>query len=255
METRFFKISLIIAIFFVSCFVIGCQTEEDISTVDSNEIIDGYLSLPEGFNLLDLSDRESHIFMTAFSRMSIASENGIFKTKFTSGNQVNISEELFNFFRETIINSNKSKDIEEIELLSPRLKLPTESTSNNDCVAYSIYNAIHAYGSSTTLASVKSYIQNTYGTNGVLLSSITGAIQHYLTGSPIALSDTAYYSYLPSSANKIIIVIPGSPYHAVNLYACSNGLAVYTDSSSGTTGVSMIERSKVVYAFKATGAK
>jgi hypothetical protein len=227
-----------------SCFVIGCQKED---SLEINNNIDGYLSLPDGFDLLNLSDDESQILQTAFSRMSIFSETEIFKTKFTSGSQINMSEDLFDFFNNMINKSNKSQ---EISLSSPRLKSGTESTTNNDCVAYSIYNALNYFSSSVSLNSIKTYLQEQYGTNGVLMGSVTSAITHYLKGSTTTITS----NYMPPSGTKVIIVIPGNPLHAVNLFGCTNGTAVYTDSSSGSSS-GMIEVSKISYAFAATGKK
>jgi hypothetical protein len=240
---------------FTGYFMTGCQQEEDIFTVESNET-DGYLSLPKGFDLLSLSVEESQIYCTALSRMSLFYEDGIIKTKVTSGRQIHISEDLFASFNEAIRYSNQLKGI---KLSTPRLKTGNiESPSTNDCAAHSIYNVLSSFGSSITFESVRSYLQDRYGTNGVPSNAINEAIQHYLTGTVITLTN----NYIPPAGTRVIIVVPTEDGngHAVNLYRCTdNGIAVYTDSSSpepdGSSGAGFEDISNVLYAFAATGVK
>lgn len=242
-----FKYMCVVTIIIVaSCFVTGCQKGEDIFTVDSNE----YLSLPDGFDFLNLSDKEYQVAQKALERMALFSENGKFKTRFTSGNQINISEELFNFFSAAITNSNKSK---EIRVSYPRLKTgATESTlSGNDCVAHTIYDVCGLFGISKSLSEINEWLEGQYGTQGVPNTSITNALNNYL----MATSTTLPSSYSYSSTNIIVVIerINATTAHSGILQLVATGTVMYRDNQNG--GYRYCTSNDIVYAYFIGGVR
>jgi hypothetical protein len=232
-----------------SCFVTGCQKGEDIVTVDSSN---EYLSLPDGFDFLNLSDEEYQIAQKALGRMFLCSKNGKFETKFTSGNQINISEELFNFFSAAITNSNSNKS-KEIRISYPRLKTGTiESTYNsNDCVAHTIHAVCSLFGVSKLLSDIKQWLETKYGTQGVPNNRITAALNHYLEAAPTSLPSS--YSY--SNNNKIVVIerINDTIGHSGILHLVATGTVMYRDNQNG--GYRYCTASDIIYTYSILGVR
>jgi hypothetical protein len=106
----YIKFFTVIAIFVASCFMEGCTDGLNISSEFSGDTkFDTYLSLSvSNFDFAqdwdNLSEIDKQTFKSAKKRMDLTfDKNGIYRTKWTSSKQVNISDELFDFFTNTIV--------------------------------------------------------------------------------------------------------------------------------------------------------
>jgi hypothetical protein len=245
------SIVAIVIVALVTGVLVGCQKDDDYFTVDNGEV-DGYLSLTKGFDLLNLSVEESQIFQTAFSRMSLFSEDGIIKTKVTSGHQIHISEDLFAFFNEAIHHSNQLKGV---KLSPPRLKSGNNesSNSNNDCVAYTIQSLLSSFGISKSVSEINTWIVSQYGSNGVPNTSIYQALNHFVITTPTSLPSS--YSYSSNSTSKIVVIerISSSEGHSGVLVNVSGGYALYQDNQNG--GYRTCPVSNISSAYSISGAR
>lgn len=225
-----FSATLLITLMVVSFFFVGCQNESNL-----NKDIDAlpYLSLSNDKNSLNLSDADKQAFIKAYQRMEITQEDGLYKTKWTSGSQINISKDLFNMFKNGIIRSNQLND----KLKHKLVRFKTEGENggaSNDCVQQAIWSVMSTFGCSSSYTDVNDWVINTYGNNGVAPQFFGDACDHFLDG----YKSTIYNGYgEPPSGQKIIVVLNnGTPEeHAGVLKMYTNGLVWYTDKNGDQT--------------------
>lgn len=206
----------------------GCQ-EDDIVT--SNEL--SYLSLPQGIDLSNASVNDMNVLSKALGRLDVSKKKGLYHIKQTSGAQVNISEDLFNFIKGLYDHTNKIFQSYSLSYSLPRLKSgnPEEGTSS-DCMAHAI-----SYAGGGTYGTVGCYLLSQYNGLSVPLSSFSDACQHFFpNGSTASIGE-----FSNGSMNNAIIIYMTGPNtaHAVNgtYYDQSNGTVWFHDPQSGENGV------------------
>ena len=215
----------------VSCFIFqGCETDD---IVKNSEL--PYLSLPQGFDLSNASTNDMNTLSKALGRLNVYKENGLYHIKQTSGEQVNISEDLFNFIKSLYDHTNKISKSHNLSYSVPRLKSgdPEDGggSSSSDCMAYAL-----SYAGGGTYGSVGCYLLSQYGSLAVPLSSFSDACHHFFpNGSTASIGDFSG----GSMNNVIIIYMTGEGVaHAVNgtWYDQSSGTVIFHDEQSGGNG-------------------
>jgi hypothetical protein len=236
-----------------NCFVTGCQKEDAINELDSSEF-ETYLSLGKSdFDFArdweDLSEDNKNIFLLAKKRMNIIFEkNGICKTKWTSGSQVNMSDELFEHFIKSIDFTNEvTKELSQMQRIKPpRLKSGNESARSNNCVVQSLFYVLQSFGSPYTLEDVDSYIYNfsnyyqydtQYG-----WGANTEVLNTFLHGEFIDKSNLTH-----AGSSQYILILSGSPLHAVVFTGYSNFQGHYYDPQNNASGSCSLSEILQVY--------
>jgi hypothetical protein len=224
-------------------FMQSCSnTELDNIEITSNDL--PYLSLEKGTNFSKLSEKDLVIVSQAFERIQISRESFHYTIKQTSGKQVNISTELFEFIIKSVSTTNALFKERTTKLSNVRFKTVSEITqsSQTDCLA----RAIGYCGGGTTYNEANDMILSNYGNGGVPLSDFLSVCYTL---------NQAGYEVTPSNIssgpmNKMIIVIrTGSGIgHAVNGMFCNDsGDIIYYDAQNNSTGY--CTRSDIISAF------
>jgi len=240
-----FAVSALLTVVFGN-FLTGCQTDEVVVAFDNYE----YLELSNDAdlsNLSSLSIENEKKFSMAFNRITIINEKGLYRLKQSSGKQINISEELFDYFKAVIETTNKFNAQRFYK--RPRLKDPSEIANNfmtNNCVA----SAISSTGFSIYSLQALSLIIYTEfgGDNGVPDYNFYNACSKFLTGSATSLPSESEFAARGTA--KYIVAARDSVGggHAGVLNAVSNSGYIYFDSI-------VTESSNVTHVFKATGSQ
>jgi hypothetical protein len=116
----------------------GCQ-EDDITTDNGLP----YLSVDSKIDLPNLSEQDMYTLQQALGRIEIYRNGGFYKIKQTSGAQINISEELFDFLKNSVAHTNEIFKRDALKLPVPRLKSGQETDlpqdeKRTDCLARAI---------------------------------------------------------------------------------------------------------------------
>jgi hypothetical protein len=93
---------LVVVALVASCLLPGCREENPSGSTEKLP----YLSVGPG-DISTWSKEELETMASAFERITVLKEEGVFRIKQSSGKEVNISEELFNFFQTMTDNSNE----------------------------------------------------------------------------------------------------------------------------------------------------
>jgi hypothetical protein len=222
------------------------------------------------------------MFNLAQKRMDFTfDENGICSTKWTSSSQVNMSDELFDCFINMINFTNEvTNDLYEMQWINPpRLKSGSESGSEsggntsytcnpsdyskriNNCGVRSLYDILFHFGSPYSYTIIdgwicdKNYYEYNRKTKKWLVNHYITVLSHFLSGAVVSV-DTS--SLTNSNSSKCILILKGSPGHAViytRFSASNSGTEIHYYDPSGTSANSSCPISDVLQAFKATGYK
>jgi hypothetical protein len=249
----FFKKSqiLICKVLLVGAFIVlvqNCSIEEDnLTSIDYSE----YLSLSKsGFDFASgnwdyLSGSDKIILKQAQERMDFTFDgDGIGTTKWTSNHQVNMSEELFNYFIDMIAFSNEVTNqlYEMQEIKTPRLKAGNESSNGcnpseyysriNNCVVQSLGHVTN-YSYTTIDNWICSHGYYVYSsTNG--WGVVVNPVLTNFSGTSCPVTDGQLKS---ATASKCILILSGSINHAVvfKSYNSSTSVVTYNDYQTGGT--------------------
>jgi hypothetical protein len=246
-------------------FVQNCSVDSDINEIELSEFTT-YLSINRSdFDLArdweSLSEKDKTAFNLAQKRMDFTfDKNGICRTKWTSGSQVNMSDELFEYFISmTDFTNEVTKDLKkasEIQWIKPpRLKSGSESDRSNNCVVQSLYHVLSSWGAPYSLSDIDNwaYENNYYSYNATGgWGADTGILFHYLSGGFLtSVSYSTLANFSPSC--KYIIILDRTPLHAVvfSRYSSSEHKIYYNDSQSGKEESCYINEIRQI--FMATG--
>ncbi|MDR2424888.1 MAG: hypothetical protein LBD59_09230 [Prevotellaceae bacterium] len=101
------KMSLLVLIVMVMCvifsgiFMQSCSRYDYVDDIFEKDL--SFLSINRSdFDYNNLSANEMNIVQSAFKRLNIIFENGHYRIKQQSGKQINISEDLFAFFKKAL---------------------------------------------------------------------------------------------------------------------------------------------------------
>jgi hypothetical protein len=273
MKTFFIKslcraAALLIGLISFGFMMQSCSIDSDIN--DEMSEFTTYLSIDKpdfdfGRDWESLSESDKTTFNLAQERMDFTfDENGICTTKWTSNRQVNMSEELFNCFINTIALANEiTKELSEIQGFNfPRLK-----TGGNECKSadYSrrikncLIQSIHFVYNEVSYQSMDSWIcergyyiyksaGNYWGVNSTYTANV---LFHFLKGEifrpPISWSNLT---------SKCILVLKGLPEHAVVFFRFYDGQVHFNDPSGTIPSKEcQCNLNDIAFVFKATGIK
>lgn len=209
----------------VTCFsIVGCQQDETETSMEQLP----YLSLNSKTDFSHLSMEEWKTVQNAARRIDVVVKDGLFSIKQTSGSQVNMSEDLFEYFQDGIKNTNKEIR-KQVKLSRKRSRYGGEledEPKNYDCVAQSILAVYERMG--VAIGDKLDWIEEQYGTEGVPFGEISIVMEHYFEGKEVSISP----SLVPDKPT--IVIFNGVDYgHAANLYVIEGGVVYYTDPQLG----------------------
>ena len=226
-------LSFIIGLTFISCCLAfeGCQNEDLNTSINLP-----YLSLPTGINYSKLSEADYIIIGHAIDRLEITRDGLFYKIKQTSGKEINISNELFEFIENTVSHTNNLFYKNRSKLSPIRFKSSSEVTpvSPNDCVARAL-----AYYGCADYVTANSEINTTFGNNGVPIDYFYDVCNFFCAGTNVSPSNISE----GSMGNMIIVINDGSSSgHAVNGKYCYNGGVIqYWDPQNNCMGYTTID--------------
>lgn len=205
-------------------FLIGCQQEESFEEVYDNG---DYLSLSPNVNYDQLTDTDLEILSEAFVRLDIrTNEDGLFDITQKSGKDINISEELFNYFHLIAENTNE-RILSDIQYSRNIVQTRQEGlSSGTDCVAYSI-----AFATGQDVGEIDSWITSQYGNNGVSSEKFYSVMRHFNeNGVQVSCSMFNHMTINDKTTRKYIIVLNYS--HAVNVVQKNGNNIMYYDAQN-----------------------
>jgi hypothetical protein len=218
-------LSALAVIIIIAGVMVGCQ-KEDVYNTDLPFLSFNNNILKTG----ELHEEDLNVLALAFQRINLIQEDGLYYMVETSAKQINVSKEVFTYLKDMEKRSNK-RVLEYVNKFSsiPRLKNGNESGggTSNDCVAQTVVNIAQSMGTSLSLSTVKSWIEQKYGTNGVPSSKISEVVSHYFTNSSVTISN----GYTPPSGKQVFVVFNfgGGKGHASKYLSCSDGYVLCSD--------------------------
>lgn len=188
--------SYLLAILAITAFV-GCD-----KCIESDDVEMPYLSLTSEKSMEDFTSEDWAIFKEAFNRLDVKLDSdGTSTILQLSGQEVNISEELYQLLHMLIKNGNKTINGNGIAN-----NYQTRSMST-DCVAVCI-----AHIGNLNYNTVVNWINSKYGSTGVLIDDVYDATNHFLVATEISVPiSTAAWDMGPIMA----IVTANGGLHAV----------------------------------------
>lgn len=216
--------------------LIGCQQEESFDEVHDNG---DYLSLSPNVNYDQLTDTDLEILSKAFIRLDIRiNEDGIFEIIQNSGRNINISEELFNYFLLITEDANENL-LSDIHFNRNRVQTRQEGDGpKTDCVAWSI-----SYATGLSYGEVNSWITNNYGSNGVRSTDFYSVMNHFNNGAQVPFS--MFNSMTITSNKKYVIVLNFT--HAVTVVAKNGDNIIYHDAQNNKTDICTVSNVTHIY--------
>lgn len=242
------KIICFILLLLTMSFSFGsCQQEDETQA----NIYGENLVLKSFSNLNELSKQEQLILFRAFSRLDfVQTKDGFYKLKQKNGKEVNISENIYQYFRKIIAKTNTKMEASAIQYT--RLGVwDTDSTAagedeystNNDCVIFVIQSLLNEFGDfTTTLEDIRTqltrlgYYSPDKGTYG---SCVQSALSCYFNVIPISNIDNFIKG--PENTDKYCAIGRYSlgnnqyDYHAGVVNWSYNGTITYSDTQWNDT--------------------
>lgn len=223
MKKNKFIYSVILLFFVLFVVSVSCQQQDDLNNFHDHE---NYLSLPSNVDYNQLTSADLKILFEAFARLKIKeNEDGLLEIVQSCGRDINISEDLFNYFLSIKEKSNESI-LSTISFNRKRVQTRQEgggTASMTDCVARSI-----VYATGMNYDDVNSWITSTYGSNGVPYDQFYSVMNHFNNGAQVP-----YYMFKDmtiTQSKKYIIVLGLS--HAVTVEYKSGENIIYWDAQT-----------------------
>lgn len=202
---------LAIAILVMSTLFLASCNQNDLENLSAEEVsskYETYLSLASGKVPAEPTDEEWEIIDEAHCRLDyVTDNNGITTIKQVSAAEVNISNELFDYFKGAIERHNKL--IQGIGTHANLTRIPY------DCVAVHIVLISQRLGSPLNYGLVNSWIYNHYGITGVPVNKMEETVTRFLVATRIQMP----FSTAALGSGQILLVIGNQ--HAVlfdNIY-------------------------------------
>ncbi|HLT87508.1 MAG TPA: hypothetical protein VKZ57_07950 [Sphingobacterium sp.] len=245
------RLSFSIALGIVGLFFL--PTSCDHQAIDELEV-QPYLFLERGGGL---SLQDQQMLRKAFVRAGIRFQDGKFRFKAQSGNELNMSEQLFEMLKGIVDNSNNRRLSMSFKGNPPRLKsgaeIPTSpaDTTASDCVAHSISAVLAGFGKSVSSTDIDTWIQSEYGTNGVPGNAFYDVLDNYVVGESCEVPSS--FSYSNTGPFIVLAIDLNGGGHSVTLMEVSGHSIMYRDDQNdGGTGICHID--DVRYAYQASSA-
>lgn len=234
------------SILLMSVFV-GCEQDDLIEQESINKCNEKwtYLSLPPEADFDNLTKEEYEVICQAFFRLDIKeSEDGLLEIIPNSGKELNISNELYDYFQLILEDANENK-LSEICFRRNNIKTRASESETQkaptDCVARSI-----AYATGQNYEEISNWINERYKNNGVPSDKFYEVMRHFNpNGVQIGLSMFSEMRIMDPTGSKYIIVLNLG--HAVNVIAKTGENIYYRDPQTGKETVCVIYNVSHVY--------
>lgn len=225
MKKTFFFLALLLM---VMISVGSCQQESK----DVQPTFSDYLSINHEINYSKLSKSEQQIIYEAFKRLTFVETGyGMMEIKQRSGAEVNISENIYNFFDKIVRGTNlKTRALEDS---------CGDGGRGKDCVIQSIYGILKDMGITdiSTGDIEKKLDEHGYywGDDlGTFRSSISGALKLFFTVTPIGESTYSDKSYTiqPNEGHYFVVQNTSNGFHAETVLWSYGGCFVCRDDQA-----------------------
>ncbi len=222
-KSNLFTTTVVMLFFFSIIGFWGCEKESIFESQYTE-----YLDL-ETYEMSKMSVKDMETYGQALQRLNIDKKNGLYRIKQTSGAQVNISEDLFDYITKGFERTNEIFAPKTFNNLIPRLKSgnPENNNSQPSDTTYCVAHALAGMGG-TTFGSAKAYIDSVYGSNGVPDYAMDSVVYHFYPNARKSNSVTQ-----GGLLNNAMIWYPTSDTtgHAVNgtFYDSNSGYILYND--------------------------
>lgn len=234
----------LILLLFTSCNTDLIDGNMDILQTDYSE----YLSLPNDIDEYSIfNEDEKHILYQAANRIHyIENEDGLYQITDSSGKDINISDDLFQFFQKSIEKSNTILSNYNSNIRA-RLISRSEGFDGHyrmtDCLSWAIHNA-----TGYSYSYVDDWIVGNVGTGGVPYSQIEWVIGQF--GNYSCMDINNFTTPENFAQGFVIIYDTGYSLHAVNGFMqLYNGQIVVTDGQNLTAPYS-VPRNSIVGIYK-----
>ena len=228
-------------------FTIGCERDQDFEKRSNNDFLD--LST---YTESEMTPEDLEMVTTALTRLGFEMDvdTNLYKLKYESGTDVNISESLFDYVKATVARSNErmrelvtnSLESSGVHALKYGDQEGQQPGAKSDCVAHSISRQ-----SGRPYEEVRRYLDNKYGGDGVPADKYEEANRHFMPNGKVG--NTSNLGHGIQNGHGMTYQINDTTHHAVNMtfYDSNTGLIIYEDRQNNKSGV--IHESKVISLF------
>lgn len=227
-------IRFISVLFLGICFIlVSCQEDDEELKLETDSEY-SFLSVDLLKSFVNMSKEEISDLGKAYCRLDIIEKDDLFYIRQKSGVEINISEELFQYFKDLVKEMNDKFVNQKIELALPRTRTNDEGNDGgrNDCVAHTVVAVLSSFGKSTSVSDVSSWIENQYGDNGVPFNQMSTVLNHYFVASSVPIPVEYTHSFA-DSANQLIGVLEyENMAHAVTIIAINGSTVFYRDDQN-----------------------
>ncbi|MDR0602688.1 MAG: hypothetical protein LBG80_00110 [Bacteroidales bacterium] len=242
-KQNLFTTTVVMLFFFSIIGFWGCEKESIFESQYTE-----YLDL-ETYEMSKMSVKDMETMGQALQRLNIYKKKGLYQIKQTSGAQVNISEDLFDYITKGFEHTNVVYNPKSFNSFIPRLKSGNTEDSNTQprdsthCASY----ALAAMGG-VDYATAAAYSDSTYGAGGVPADSMVSFFRNFYPNGSSVNPDSLSGGFMGS--NMIYFQTSDSTGHAVNgtYYDTNSGNIMYSDPQTGGTGI--ININDVIGVFK-----
>lgn len=239
MRTR--NLSLI-GILFILITFFGCSNDVNNTPVSFSK----YLTINHGIECKTLSKSEQKTLYKAFSRLDVCTtEDGFIVLNTKSGKDINISENIYNYYKDIIGSFNKNVGIN----IRTRFYFSNDSTATGDmelevdsagCLLYCIQDVMNSFGKYIPYEEIKqNLINHNLYDNGVAAEDAYKALGLYFkvnrANPPYDEQNVQGRHYIMSIWQDI--QNEERQYHAVEYLASNKGVVIYYDPQRGCNGV------------------
>lgn len=185
-KSNLFATSIVLLFTFCIVGFWGCESDQEDSAQEFLDI--------KTYDMSKMTETDFKTIIKAMERLDVSRKDGLYVVKETSGNQVNISNQLFDFVKQSFSRTNKLLKGRKLKNIIARIN----SGNPEDCVAH----AIAGLNAGVSYAQADAYITSLYGSNGVPPNALISVVQHFFPQLQFSTSP-------PSSGqmnNKIVIM-------------------------------------------------
>lgn len=144
---------------------VSCQQED---TADNQYSDSEFLNLSNGINLTKGAEMDNSTLSMALSRLDIyKGTDGFYHIKQTSGDDVHMSEDLFNHFKDAVNYTNQLFETKSLNVSAPRLRSISHDLDKEDIQTDCLSRAIWAANNNLNWNDINSYMNN----NGIIGSN------------------------------------------------------------------------------------
>ena len=234
----------LILLLFTSCNTERIESDMDILQNDYSE----YLSLPndiEEYSIFN-EDIKNILFQAANRIHYVEKEDGLYHITDSSGKDINISEDLFQFFQKSVEKSN-SVLINYNSNIRSRLISRSEGFDGHyrttDCLSWAIH-----YATGYSYSYVDDWIVGNVGTGGVPITQVEWVLSQFGSYSCMDINN---FTTPENFANGFVIIYDtGSSLHAVNGFMQRYDGQIIVVDGQYLTGPYSVPRNSIVGIYK-----